>query len=56
MVQNDRMKMFHNPFIAYLSINILRNKVIDLGYIMKDLPWDYLVISETKLDVSFQIA
>ena len=31
----------------------MRNKVIDLGEILKDLPLDYLVISETKLDESF---
>ena len=42
-----------NPPIAYLSINSLRNKVIDLGEILKDLPLDYMLISETKLDESF---
>ena len=31
----------------------MRNKVLDLGEILKDLPLDYLVISETKLDESF---
>ena len=50
MLQNDRLKFLHNPLIAYLNINSLRNKVIDLGEILKDLPLDYLVISETKLD------
>ena len=50
MVQNDRLKY---PLIAYFSINSLRNKVIDLGKILKDLPLDYLVISEIKLDESF---
>ena len=53
MLQNDRLKFLHNPLIAYLNINSLRNKVIDLGEILKDLPLDYLVISETKLDESF---
>ena len=53
MLQNDRLKFLHNPRIAYLNINSLRNKVIDLGEILKDLPLDYLVISETKLDGSF---
>ena len=50
MLQNDRLKFLHNPLIAYLNINSLRNKLIDLGKILKDLPLDYLVISETKLD------
>ena len=53
MLQNDRLKFLHNPRIAYLNICSLRNKVIDLGEILKDLPLDYLVISETKLDESF---
>ena len=50
MLQNDRLKFLHNPLIAYLNINSLRNKLIDLGKILKDLPLDYLIISETKLD------
>ena len=51
MLQNDRLKFLHNPRIAYLNINSLRNKVIDLQETVKDL--DYLVISETKFDESF---
>ena len=31
----------------------MRNKVIELGEILKDLPLDYLIISENKLDASF---
>ena len=50
MLQNDRLKFLHNPLIANLNINSLRNKLIDLGKILKDLPLDYLLISETKLD------
>ena len=53
MLQNGRSKFLHNRLIAYLNINSLRNKVIDLGEILKDLPLDYLVISETNLDESF---
>ena len=53
MLQDDRLKFLCNPLIAYLNINSLRNKVIDLGKILKDLPLDYIVISETKLDESF---
>ena len=49
MLQNGRMKFLNNPLIAYLNTNRLRNQVIDLGVILKDLPLDYLVISETKL-------
>ena len=53
MLQNDILKFLYNPPIAYLNINCLRNNVIDLGEILKDLPLEYLVISETKLDESF---
>ena len=53
ILQNDRLKFLHNPLIAYLNINSLRNKVIDLGEILKDSLLDYLVISETKLHESF---
>ena len=53
MLKNDRLKFLNNPFIAHLNINSFRNKVIELGVILKDLPLDYLVISETKLDESF---
>ena len=49
MLQNDRLKFLNNPLIAYLNVNRLRNQVIDLGVILKDLPLDYLVINETKL-------
>ena len=42
-----------NPLIAYLNINSLRNKIIDVGDIMSYLSPDYLVLSETKLDDSF---
>ena len=53
MLQNDRLKFLHNPLNAYLIIDSLRNKVIHLREILKDLPLDYLVISEAKLDRSF---
>ena len=36
MLQNGRLKFLHNPLIAYLNINSLRNKVIDFGEILKD--------------------
>ena len=37
MLQNDRMKLLHNPLIADLKINSFRNKVTVLGDIPKDL-------------------
>ena len=52
MLQNDRLKFLHNALIAYLNINGLRNRVIDLGEILKDLPLGYLLIKETKSDES----
>ena len=45
-----------NPLIAYLNINSLRNKIIDVGDIMSYLSPNYLVLSETKLDDSFPSA
>ena len=53
MFQNDQWKFSHNQFVAYLNINSFRNKVIDLGEILKDFTLDYFVIFETKLDESF---
>ena len=53
MLQNDILKFLHNPLIAYLNINSSRKEVADLGEILKDLPVDYLVISETTLDETF---
>ena len=50
---NDRLKFLNNSLIVYLNINSLRNKVIDLGEILEDLPLEYLVISEAKLNESF---
>ena len=53
MLQEDRLKLLYNQLIAYLNINSLRNKVIYLGGILKDLPLDHIVIRESKLDESF---
>ena len=53
MLQNGNTLTFlHNPFISSLNINSLRNKVIGLREILKDLPLNSLVISEAKLDES----
>ena len=40
-------------FIGYLSINSLRNKLIDLREIMSKVSLDIACIDETKLDESF---
>ena len=42
-----------NLLCAYLNINSLRNKMHDLRLIINDVPLDYFVIGETKLDNSF---
>ena len=42
-----------NLLCGYLNINSLRNKIHDLRLIIHDVPIDYFVISETKLDNSF---
>ena len=36
-----------------MNINHLRNKVVDLRCILKDLEFTYLAIAETKIDDSF---
>ena len=50
---NLNKKTLNNPKFAYLNINHLRNKVVDLRYILKDIDQTFLAISETKLDDSF---
>ena len=55
MFQDDKLEFLHNLVISYLNINTLRNKVIGLGKIPKELPLHHLVISETKLDKVSQI-
>ena len=47
------MKNKNNPFIAYLNINSLRNKIHDLRTMISDLSPEVLTISETKIDDSF---
>ena len=36
-----------------MNINSVRNTIEDLQITVQDLPLDYLVLSETKLDESF---
>ena len=52
-VRENRLKYVNNPLIGYLNINSLRNKIVDLREIILELPLDYLVLSETKIDQSF---
>ena len=49
-LEEGRLNYPKNSLIAYLNINSLRNKMIDLGDIMSYLSPEYLVLSETKLD------
>ena len=51
-----RLKYPRNPFIGYLNINSLSNKIIDVREMIGRLQLDYFVISETKLDSSFASA
>ena len=46
-------KNLRNPFLAFLNINQLRNKIVDLRSILKEVGLQYIPISETKLDASF---
>ena len=55
-LRDARLRYLKQPLIAYLNINSLRNKVIDLKEIVGHLSPDYLVLSETKLDDSFPSA
>ena len=47
-------KSYHeNPIVAYLNINCLSNKIINLREILLKAPIDILCIDETKLDAFF---
>ena len=45
-----------NPVIADLNLNSVKNKINDLRILIRDIPLDYFVLSETKLDKSFPTA
>ena len=45
-----------NLIIAYLDLNSLRNKINDLRILIENIPSDYFVLTETKLDNSFSAA
>ena len=48
-----KIKNLRNPFLGYLNINHLRNKIVDLRCILKEIGLECISISETKLDSSF---
>ena len=43
----------NHQFLAYLNINSLRNKIVDLKQVLTKVDLEILVIAETKLDESF---
>ena len=51
-----RLKYPNNPFISFLNINSLRNKIIDVREIIKQTSPDYFVLAETKLNHEFPSA
>ena len=53
MLHDLRFQYPKNLLCGYLNINSLRNNIHDLRLIIHDVPIDYVVISETKLDNSF---
>ena len=53
LLQKDRKQYLNNLLIDYLNVNSVRNKIADLQTFIQNIPLDYLVLSETKLDESF---
>ena len=43
----------NHPFLAYLNINSLRNKIVHLKYVLTKVDLEISVIAQTKLDESF---
>ena len=56
MPKNLRLECCQNPLFGFLNINSLRNKIIDLREVIRELSLDYFVLSETNLDHSFPSA
>ena len=50
---NLRKQYPSNPFLAYLKINFLHNKIDSLREILKNIPLEIICVDETKLDDSF---
>ena len=53
MLHDLRFEYPKNLFCGYLKINSLGNKIHDLRLIIHDIPLNYFVISEAKLDNGF---
>ena len=53
MLHDLRFESSKNLLCGYLNIISLRNKVQDLRLIIHDVPLEYFVLSETKLENSF---
>ena len=53
MLHDLRFVYPKNLFCGYLKINSLGNKIHDLRLIIHDVPLNYFVISEAKLDNGF---
>ena len=45
-----------NPANAHLNLDSLKNKKNDLRILIQDIPLDYFVLRETKLDKCFPTA
>ena len=56
MLHDLRFEYPKNLLCEHLNINSLRNKIHGLRLIIHDVPIDYFVTSETKLDKSFSNA
>ena len=51
-----RKRNLRNPFLGYLNINHLKNKTVDLRFILREIGLEYISINETELDASFSNA
>ena len=56
VLRENRLKYVNKPLICYLNTNSLRNKIVDLREIILELSFDYLALSETKIDQSLPTA
>ena len=50
LLQKDGRQYLNNPLIGCFNINSVRNKIADLQIFIQNIPLDFLVRSETKLD------
>ena len=52
-LKEQKGKNHKNPFLCYLNINSLRNKIVDLRYVLAQTGIELLAVSETKLGENF---